>query len=323
MMTCRIARAFAVAMVLLTAASAAQATTVYVTTAAQNTVGGLSFGRGDVVAYDMDTDTATLAFSSYYFRNSNGRLNEVVDVIGVHAAGFGKVYLSMESGGYLGADGYRVHFRPGDIVLYDTLLDRAELYFVGREHFVNASGVPGVDENIDGFHIMSNGHLLLTTAAGARLLDVNGNPLFFTNADLIEYDIGAKQASLYLSDDVWRDKNGNTEEPENVDALGMLCDGETLLMSTASASWLGDPLKSFSNGDIIAYDKANDTAWTFLSADVFFKHCSNDNIDGLSILYVSPPDNPEPIEEPVPEPVTMAGMLLGLAGLVGYVRRRR
>ena len=131
MMTCRIARAFAVAMVLLTAASAAQATTVYVTTAAQNTVGGLSFGRGDVVAYDMDTDTATLAFSSYYFRNSNGRLNEVVDVIGVHAAGFGKVYLSMESGGYLGADGYRVHFRPGDAMTFPAggKLDREKITF--------------------------------------------------------------------------------------------------------------------------------------------------------------------------------------------------
>jgi hypothetical protein len=42
----------------------------------------------------------------------------------------------------------------------------------------------------------------------------------------------------------------------------------------------------------------------------------NDLQWGTGYTYPAP-------EAPIPEPVTMAGLMLGIGGLVGYVRRRR
>jgi len=82
------------------------------------TLGGLTFGSGDLVEYNPITDTATLFFDGNLFDGS-----ENIDA--AHILDNGNLILSTEGGATLGG----LTFADGDLVEYNPTTDVATLYF--------------------------------------------------------------------------------------------------------------------------------------------------------------------------------------------------
>ncbi|GAX59225.1 hypothetical protein SCALIN_C01_0156 [Candidatus Scalindua japonica] len=87
-------------------------------------LGGLSFGKGDLVEYDPLTDTASLFFDA-----SLTTLTEVIDA--VHVLDNGHIVLSTKNSAILGG----LNFDDGDLVDYDPGADTATLIFDGSALF--------------------------------------------------------------------------------------------------------------------------------------------------------------------------------------------
>ncbi len=139
-------------------------------------LGGLNFRDGDLVAYDPSTDTATLFFSEDRFS-----ANEDVDA--VHVLPNGHILLSTTGSAQLGG----LNFRDGDIVEYDPASDTASLFF-SEDNF-------SANEDIDGFHLLDNGNLLISTTSTATL-----GSLTFTDGSIAEYDPVTGIATLYFDE---------------------------------------------------------------------------------------------------------------------------
>lgn len=146
----------------------------------------------------------------------------------------------------------------GDLADYDDVADTAQLLF-DESLFAN-------NEDVDAFHLFSNGNMLLSTRDNALL-----GGLSFRDGDLVLWDPVAEIASLFFSEDLF---SGN----ENVDAVSVLGNGH-LVLSTVEAATLGG--LSFSNGDLVQYDPINDTASLLLSESVF---AQSENVDAVHVL---------------------------------------
>ncbi len=66
-----------------------------------------------------------------------------------------------------------------------------------------------------------------------------------------------------------------------------------------------------------------DITWRKNSKDVNASLWAAGTITTANHVYMTRPDMTQPTQDPIPEPVTCAGLAMGLAGLVGYLRRRR
>ncbi len=78
-------------------------------------------------------------------------------------------------------------FGADDLVDYDPIADTATLYFDGGALF------SATDEDIDAVHVLSNGHIILSTRDDATL-----GGLSFGDDDLVDYDPIADTATLYF-----------------------------------------------------------------------------------------------------------------------------
>ena len=168
------------------------------------------------------------------------------------------VILSTRSDATLGT----LSFEPEDLVQYDTLTDSATLFLDGDAVFVE-------EENIDAFHLLPNGNILLSTAGGAQI-----GTLVFAGGDLVEYDPVANAATLYF--------DGSAEftlAPENIDALHLLANGH-LLLSTVSDATLGT--LAFEAEDLVEYDMVAHTATLFFDGDAEFPQ--EEDIDAVDVL---------------------------------------
>jgi hypothetical protein len=246
---------------------AAQAAQIYLSTTNAASLAGLGFRDGDIVRYDTVTGVATLFFDEDLFS-----ANENIDAF--HLRNNGNILLSTATGATLGG----LTFRDGDVVEYDPVGGVATLFF-SEDLFTNSA-------NIDGFSLLTNGQLVLSTTTSETL-----GGLFFRNGDLVAYDPVSGTASLFLDEDLFT-------ADEDIDAVRVLGDG-TILLSTANAATIGG--LSFLDGDVIRYDRNTDTAVLEFSESLF---AANENLDGLF----------------APEPGT--GLLLAL-GLAGLARRRQ
>ncbi len=139
-------------------------------------LGGLNFRDGDIVLYDPGSDTATLLFSENNFSG-----NEDVDA--VHILPNGHILLSTTSSARLGG----LNFRDGDVVEYDPVNDSARLYF-SEDNFTG-------NEDVDGFHLLDNGNLLISTTGTATL-----GGLTFSNGSVAEYDPATNTATLFFDE---------------------------------------------------------------------------------------------------------------------------
>lgn len=140
------------------------------------TLGGLSFGDGDLAAYDPSSDSATLYFDENMFSG-----NEDIDAVYVRANG--NILLSTDGNATLGG----LSFSEGDIVEYNPSTNTATLFFDEN----NFSG----NENIDGFHLLDNGNLLISISGSGTL-----GGLSFSDGDIVEYNPSSNTASLYFDE---------------------------------------------------------------------------------------------------------------------------
>jgi hypothetical protein len=123
------------------------------------------------------------------------------------------------------------------------------------------------NENLVAFHIMSNGHYLLSSHNSAV---VGG--LSIDRHDIAEFDPGTGTATLYMDGDTHFGAN------ENIDGISMLPNGN-LAISTQSPATLGG--LSFRQEDVVEYDPATLTATMLFDGSVHL--AASSNINGIHV----------------------------------------
>lgn len=170
------------------------------------TLGGLSFGDGDLIEYNPTTGSGTLFFGEGLFGSDE-------DIDAVHILTNGNIILSTIDGATLGG----LSFGDGDLIEYNPTTDTATLFF--DESLFSA------DEDIDAVHILESGNIVLSTGGAAAL-----GGLSFGDGDLIEYNPTTYSATLYFAEGLFSN-NANIDgvyvtpmpEPATIGMLGLGC----------------------------------------------------------------------------------------------------
>jgi len=150
---------------------------IVLSTAAAATLGGLTFGKGDLIEYDPTTDTATLFLDENLFSSSQPNIDAV------YVRDNGNIILSTTGNATLGGLG----FGKDDLIEYNPPTDVATLFFNGNLFSGN--------ENIDAVHILNSGNIILSTVGAATL-----GGLTFGAGDLAEYNSTTNTATLYFDE---------------------------------------------------------------------------------------------------------------------------
>ncbi len=161
------------------------------------TLGGLTnFEDDDYIIYDPVSDTATM-----YFDNSALGYN-VNDADAVHLMKNGHIVISAaDAGSTVGSN--NLAFEPGDLVVYDPILQTARMLFDGSAVFAGAGNPAEV--NITAAYVVGECELnptpyncsiiiAATPASGGSTL----GGVAFTSADLIQYNLDTGVASLFF-----------------------------------------------------------------------------------------------------------------------------
>ncbi len=217
------------------------------------TIGGLSnFEDDDYIIYDPVSDTASM-----YFDNSALGYN-VNDADAVHLMKNGHIVISAaDAGSTVGSN--NLAFEPGDLVVYDPILQTARMLFDGSTIFAGA-GNPA-DVNITAAYVIGECELnptpyncsiiiAATPAAGGSTL----GGVAFTSSDLIQYNLDTGVASLFFDGTTYFDEevdvsiNGfylrvnQTDANANINTLVMSVNdsGDDTITLAATAGW--DPV---------------------------------------------------------------------------------
>ena len=174
--------------------------------------------------------------------------------------------------------------RKGDLVAYDPVRDRARL-FLSQDNFRRRDGSRGGSANIDAVFVHTDGTLLLSTSAAARL-GAPPHTLEMSKGDLVLYDPVADTARVVLGSEIYRTRGGEPGAVADIDAVHWLGGGR-LLFSTFAAERVGANALLVKDGDVILYDSAADTAEVFMQERTF-RRSNGDlggaaDIDGLSM----------------------------------------
>ena len=244
-------------------AACANGETIFLTTTATETFGGISVRDGDIAEYDTDTDTATIFFDEDLFA-----ANEEVDAFQVISQDV--VLLSTLGAAELGG----LSFTAADIVQYNFTTGVATEFFSGS--------LFSATENINAFHVLNDGTILISTTTAASLGGVS-----FTDGDIVRYNPMGNTATPFFDEDLFAAN-------EDIDGLYRNPDG-TLLLSTVSSASLGGI--TFSQDDVVLYNPSTNMASVFVDEAIF---SNGANINGIS----------------VPSPSTA---ILGAAGLLALI----
>ena len=208
---------------------------VVLSTVANATLGGLTFGDDDLVEYDPVSDTASLLFDGgALFSNTREDINAA------HVLSNGHIVLSTVGNARLGG----LTFGDDDLVDYDPVSDTASLFFDGGALFSNTS------EDINAAHVLSNGHIILSTVGNATL-----GGLTFGDDDLVEYDPVNDTASLFFDGG-----SSFSNTAEDINAAGL--SGSDVLAGGAGNDWLNggvgsDSLDAGAGEDTLVWDAAD------------------------------------------------------------------
>ncbi len=234
-------------------ASPVSATSIILSTDNTETLGGLTFGKDDLVWYDAQTDTATLYFDGALFGGP-------ADIDAIHVLDTGNVVLSTVAGATLGG----LTFGKGDLIEYNPTTDTATLYF-DENLFISSQ------PNIDAAHLLDSGNIILSTTGSATL-----GGLAFGKDDLIEYNPTTDTASLFFDGSLF---SGN----EDIDAVYLLSSGN-IVLSTVGDATLGG--LSSGPGDLAEYNPTTDVA-TLYFAESNFSGAAN--LDAVHITSLPEP----------------------------------
>jgi hypothetical protein len=174
---------------------------------AGTTLGGLTFGKGDLVEYDPTTDTATI------FLNENLFSSVQPNIDAAYVSDNGNIILSTTGNATLGG----VSFGKDDLIEYNPTTDLASLFFDGNLFSSN--------ENIDSVHILSSGNIVLSTVGATTL-----GGLSFGADDLAEYNPTTNTATLYFDGNYFTGSANidsvyiaSMPEPATIAMLGLGC----------------------------------------------------------------------------------------------------
>ncbi len=203
---------------------------------------------GSVAELLTSSGVATVVFSETNFVQSE-------NVDGFQALPNGHFLLSTGAAAIIGG----LSVIDGDIADYDPVAHTATLFF-SESKFTGGA-------DIDAFHVMPNGHIILSTDANATL-----GGLTFKDGDLVDYDPQSDTATLFFSESHFA---GN----ENIDAVSVLPNGHIVLsVERDNGASLGG--LTFKDGDLVEYDPVHDTATLFLSEAVLG---GDEDIDAVDI----------------------------------------
>lgn len=169
---------------------------IILSTKAEETIGSLTFRKGDLVEFDPSTNTAILflngsrtinpaldAFGNTLsvFRENNGD-RKAGDIDGIHLIDDdpSRMLLSIEAGPIRMGSNYSANqYNDEDIILYNALTDQSSMYFDFTPLFGN---------DVDGVSLHDNGNLLLTTNSAVTLKDNANNNITFSKGDVFEFN---------------------------------------------------------------------------------------------------------------------------------------
>ncbi|MHC4544059.1 MAG: PEP-CTERM sorting domain-containing protein [Planctomycetota bacterium] len=150
---------------------------IVLSTVAGETLGGLTFGKGDLVEYNPITDTASLLLDENLFSSAQPNIDAA------YVRSNGNIILSTTGNATLGGLG----FGKDDLIEYNPTTDVASLFFDGNLFSGN--------EDVDAVYLLSNGNIVLSTVGGAIL-----DGLSFGPGDLAEYNPITDVATLYFDE---------------------------------------------------------------------------------------------------------------------------
>lgn len=162
---------------------------IVLSTVAGTTLGGLAFGKGDLVEYNPTTETAALFFDENLFSSSQPNIDAA------YIRDNGNIILSTTGNATLGG----LSFGKDDLIEYNPATDVATLFLDGNLFSGN--------EDIDAVHLLSNGNIVLSTAGTATL-----GGLSFGAGDLADYNPTTSMATLYFD-------GSNFATSANIDAV--------------------------------------------------------------------------------------------------------
>ena len=178
----------------------------------------VDFKMGDLVQYDIQTDTAQIIFSQDNFRKRNGSRGAMGNIDAVHVREDGKIYLSTSRPESLGAYPNTLHFEKGDLVLYDPQTDTATL-ILDRSIYRTLRGDAGALADIDAVYVIDQATFIISTFA----VDfVGANSLRVRDGDLVLYDAQTDTASLYFSESQFRSRTGRLGGTADIDAVSII-----------------------------------------------------------------------------------------------------
>jgi hypothetical protein len=258
---------------------------IILSTAGSATLGGENIGDGDIVSFDPDANTTSILF------DEPGKFVANEDIDAVHVRANGHILFSTRSPGtFTGSNTNTLDFLDGDIVEYNPSSNTASIFF-------NESNF-GPNLDITAFHLLDNGHFVISTENNSDLGAVG-------NGDLIEYDPVAMTAisTPFFSKTLF---TFGTNTEANIDAVHVLANGNIVLSTFEDGLTLGG--LTFGNGDLVEYDPLAKTASLFFAETSFGS--MNEDIDAVHIGATV---------IPLPAAVWLFGG--GLLGLAGVARR--
>ena len=176
-------------------------------------------------------------------------------------AGAMTYYLSTEGGETLGG----LSFTGGDVVRYED----APPPGTASDFFEETSFTSGGSEEVDAFELLSNGHMILSTAGPATLGGVS-----FFNGDLVDYD-PLNNLAIQIFDEGDFGPGGG-----DIDAVAVRANGHLLISVVGSETLDG---LGFGDGDVVDYDPLTGDTTLFVSESTLFG-TADVNLDALDIL---------------------------------------
>lgn len=230
-------------------------------------LGGQGIDQDEAVEYDVINDTGSLFLDDATF-SANERLT------GLHLYSNGNVALATATDANIGGNAFQdddiVEVTPsGTAGVYDFV----QVIFDGGTHFTAA------DERIDAVYVRNNGNIILSTIGPAQLPLCGGGNLNFIDDDLVEWDPTNTCATMFLDESATTNLIPNAGGDEDIVGVHLLNDDDDLILfSLVSNNTIRGT--AVLDGDVILYDRANDTATVYFSEANF---TANEDIDALTL----------------------------------------
>lgn len=155
---------------------------VLLTTVTAAPIDGEIYAAGDVILYDPGNGSVSKFFDVASFDNA---VNVDAVCLFEYGPNAGEIVLSTDANATLAG----VSFRPGDLVRYHLLQQRAVLIF--SQDLITGTAF---QKDIDALHLLANGHLILSVLLDGGTL----GGLTLHSEDLVDYDPQTDTAVVYL-----------------------------------------------------------------------------------------------------------------------------